>query len=139
MGREGVVFVVRTFLRTVRETASTYVLLCTFIQANVTGSSAYHFSLAERHAGSPCITNSVDDIHFDHTIGVGQVVNIKAKVNRAFTSSMEMQVTQGTQTEQMEYSIAAERRRKMIPAEIITDLLSSSTAQLVVCVAPTPL
>ncbi|KAM9478677.1 uncharacterized protein ACWYII_006291 isoform 2-T10 [Salvelinus alpinus] len=77
-----------------------------------------------------------------------------------------MQVTQGTQTEQMEYSIAAERRRKMIPAEIITDLLSSSTAQLgvqgrsasradaggergagaaapcqppVVCVAPTPL
>ncbi|KAM9478668.1 uncharacterized protein ACWYII_006291 isoform 1-T9 [Salvelinus alpinus] len=90
MGREGVVFVVRTFLRTVRETASTYVLLCTFIQANVTGSSAYHFSLAERHAGSPCITNSVDDIHFDHTIGVGQVVNIKAKVNRAFTSSMEV-------------------------------------------------
>ncbi|CDQ72483.1 unnamed protein product [Oncorhynchus mykiss] len=87
MGREGVVSGVRTFLR---ETASTYVLLCTFIQANVTGSSAYHFSLAERHAGSPCITNSVDDVHFDHTIGVGQVVNIKAKVNGAFTSSMKV-------------------------------------------------
>ncbi|XP_064790796.1 acyl-coenzyme A thioesterase 11-like [Oncorhynchus masou masou] len=131
MGREGVVSGVRTFFR---ETASTYVLLCTFIQANVTGSYAYHFSLAERHAGSPCITNSVDDVHFDHTIGVGQVVNIKAKVNRAFTSSMEMQVIPQTQAEQMEYSIAAERRRRrmrLIPAEIITDLLSSSTAQLV--------
>ncbi|XP_024276744.1 acyl-coenzyme A thioesterase 11 isoform X2 [Oncorhynchus tshawytscha] len=130
MGREGVVSGVRTFLD---ETASTYVLLCTVIQADVTGSSAYHFSLAERHAGSPCITNSVDDVHFDHTIGVGQVVNIKAKVNRAFTSSMEMQVIPRTQTEQMEYSIAAERRRRrmrLIPAEIITDLLSSSTAQL---------
>ncbi|XP_036833749.1 acyl-coenzyme A thioesterase 11-like [Oncorhynchus mykiss] len=129
MGREGVVSGVRTFLG---ETASTYVLLCTFIQANVTGSSAYHFSLAERHAGSPCITNSVDDVHFDHTIGVGQVVNIKAKVNGAFTSSMKMQVIPRTQAEQMEYSIAAERRWRMrlIPAEIITDLLSSSTAQL---------
>jgi hypothetical protein len=43
-----------------------------------------------------------------------------------------MQVIPRTQTEQMEYSIAAERRRRMrlIPAEIITDLLSSSTAQL---------
>uniref|UniRef100_A0A8K9UML0 Acyl-CoA thioesterase 11b n=1 Tax=Oncorhynchus mykiss TaxID=8022 RepID=A0A8K9UML0_ONCMY len=111
---------------------------------------------AERHAGSPCITNSVDDVHFDHTIGVGQVVNIKAKVNGAFTSSMKvgiavscedpfsncqwnvcnafaifcgMQVIPRTQAEQMEYSIAAERRWRMrlIPAEIITDLLSSST------------
>ncbi|KAL4608256.1 acyl-coenzyme A thioesterase 11 [Arapaima gigas] len=45
---------------------------------------------AERHAGCPCITASVDDIHFEHTIGVGQVVNIKAKVNRAFNSSMEV-------------------------------------------------
>uniref|UniRef100_A0A3P9A6P7 Acyl-coenzyme A thioesterase 11 n=1 Tax=Esox lucius TaxID=8010 RepID=A0A3P9A6P7_ESOLU len=117
---------------------------------------------AERHAGSPCITASVDDIHFEHTIGVGQVVNIKAKVNRAFTSSMEVgisvscedlfsdsqwnvcnafatfvarrteagkvqlkQVDPRTQTEQMEYSIAAERRRmRLIHAEIITDLLS---------------
>uniref|UniRef100_A0A8C7CAY7 Acyl-CoA thioesterase 11b n=1 Tax=Oncorhynchus kisutch TaxID=8019 RepID=A0A8C7CAY7_ONCKI len=123
---------------------------------------------AERHAGSPCITASVDDIHFEHTIGVGQVVNIKAKVNRAFTSSMEVgitvscedlfsscqwnvcnafatfvarrteegkvqlkQVIPRTQTEQMEYSIAAERRRmRLTHAEIITDLLSSNTAQL---------
>uniref|UniRef100_A0AAR2LL17 Acyl-CoA thioesterase 11b n=1 Tax=Pygocentrus nattereri TaxID=42514 RepID=A0AAR2LL17_PYGNA len=121
---------------------------------------------AERHAGCSCITASVDDIHFEHTIGVGQVVNIKAKVNRAFTSSMEVgivvscedlyrnrqwkvchafatfvarrteagkvqlkQVIPRTQAEQMEYSIAAERRRmRLIHAEIINDLLSSSSA-----------
>lgn len=41
------------------------------------------------------------------------------------------QVTPHTQMEQMEYSLAAERRRmRLIHAEIITDLLSSSTAQL---------
>uniref|UniRef100_A0A8C5DAH7 Acyl-CoA thioesterase 11b n=1 Tax=Gouania willdenowi TaxID=441366 RepID=A0A8C5DAH7_GOUWI len=96
---------------------------------------------------------------------VGKVVNITAKVNRAFTSSMEVgilvmcedlytshqwkvcrafatfvarrtevqlkQVIPHTQMEQMEYSLAAERRRmRLIHAEIITDLLSCSTAQL---------
>lgn len=41
------------------------------------------------------------------------------------------QVIPRTQMEQMEYSLAAERRRmRLIHAEIITDLLSSSTAQL---------
>lgn len=41
------------------------------------------------------------------------------------------QVIAHTQMEQMEYSLAAERRRmRLIHAEIITDLLSSSTAQL---------
>ncbi|XP_056270289.1 acyl-coenzyme A thioesterase 11b isoform X3 [Pseudoliparis swirei] len=126
---------------------------------------------AERHAGCSCITASVDDIHFEHTIGVGKVVNIIAKVNRAFTSSMEVgilvncedlytdrqwkvchafatfvarrteagkvqlkQVFPRTQMEQMEYSLAAERRRmRLIHAETITDLLSSSTAQLGEC------
>ncbi|KAL2089960.1 hypothetical protein ACEWY4_014648 [Coilia grayii] len=122
---------------------------------------------AERHAGCSCVTASVDDIHFEHTISVGQVVHIKAKVNRAFTSSMEVgivvscedlfsdqqckvchacatfvarrteagkvqlkQVIPHTQAEQMEYSLAAERRRmRLIHAEIITDLLSSSSSQ----------
>lgn len=32
----------------------------------------------------------MDDIYFEHTISVGHVVNIKAKVNRAFNSSMEV-------------------------------------------------
>ncbi|XP_035268823.1 acyl-coenzyme A thioesterase 11b [Anguilla anguilla] len=120
---------------------------------------------AERHAGCSCLTASVDDIHFEHTIGVGQVVNIKAKVNRAFNSSMEVgilvscedlfsdqqwkvchafatfvarrteagkvqlrQVVPFTQTEKIEYSIAAERRRmRLIHAETVMDLLSNDT------------
>ncbi|KAK5918895.1 hypothetical protein CgunFtcFv8_022836 [Champsocephalus gunnari] len=118
---------------------------------------------AERHAGCPCITASMDDIHFEHTISVGQVVNIKAKVNRAFNTSMEVDVqvscedlfsdrhwrvchafatfvTQRSNTgkkvilkpvvphtekEQVEYSVAAERRRvRMLHDDIIKDLLS---------------
>ncbi|XP_066548212.1 acyl-coenzyme A thioesterase 11 isoform X2 [Amia ocellicauda] len=118
---------------------------------------------AERHAGCSCITASMDDIHFEHTIGVGQVVNIQAKLNRAFNSSMEVgilvscedlfserqwkvcnafatfvarrtdsgkvqlkQILPRTQDEQMEYSIAAERRRmRLIHADIMKDLLSN--------------
>ncbi|XP_026230758.1 acyl-coenzyme A thioesterase 11-like isoform X3 [Anabas testudineus] len=125
---------------------------------------------AERHAGSPCVTASMDDIHFEHTISVGQVVNIKAKVNRAFNTSMEVGiqvscedlfsdrhwrvchayatfVTQRTNTgqkvilkpiiphtqkEQVEYSLAAERRRvRMVHDDIIKDLLSHGSDQQV--------
>uniref|UniRef100_A0A3Q3XH92 HotDog ACOT-type domain-containing protein n=1 Tax=Mola mola TaxID=94237 RepID=A0A3Q3XH92_MOLML len=123
---------------------------------------------AERHAVSPCVTASMDDIHFEHTIRVGQVVNIKAKVNRAFNTSMEVGiqvscedlfserhwkvchayatfVTQRTKTgekvvlkptvpqtqkEQVEYSLAAERRRvRMLHDDIIKDLLSHGSIQ----------
>uniref|UniRef100_A0A3P8SSY7 Acyl-CoA thioesterase 11 n=1 Tax=Amphiprion percula TaxID=161767 RepID=A0A3P8SSY7_AMPPE len=123
---------------------------------------------AERHAGSPCVTASIDDIYFEHTISVGQVVNIRAKVNRAFNTSMEVGiqvscedlftdshwrvchayatfVTQRTSTgqkvtlkpivphsqkEQVEYSVAAERRRvRMVHDDIIKDLLSSGSIQ----------
>ncbi|KAM9844890.1 acyl-coenzyme A thioesterase 11-like isoform 1-T2 [Aulostomus maculatus] len=123
---------------------------------------------AERHAGCPCVTASMDDIYFEQTISVGQVVNIKAKVNRAFNTSMEVGidvrcedlftdrhwrvcnayatfVTQRTQTggkvilkpivphtqkEQVEYSVAAERRRvRMVHDIIIRDLLSEWSVQ----------
>ncbi|XP_035279046.1 acyl-coenzyme A thioesterase 11 [Anguilla anguilla] len=124
---------------------------------------------AERHAGCPCITASVDDICFEHTIGVGQVVNITAKVNRAFNSSMEVgilvscedlftdrqwrvcqafatfvarrseagkvhlkPVVPRTQAEQLEHSVAAERRRmRLVHVEIMKDLLSNATLQKV--------
>ncbi|XP_072275796.1 acyl-coenzyme A thioesterase 11 isoform X1 [Pyxicephalus adspersus] len=122
---------------------------------------------AERHAGCPCVTASMDDIYFEHTISVGQVVNLKTKVNRAFNSSMEVgiQVTsedlcsgkewkvcqafatfvaqpQGsgkvklkpvtplTEEEQLEHSIAAERRRmRLVHTDNIKDLLTRSTMQ----------
>ncbi|XP_057190900.1 acyl-coenzyme A thioesterase 11 [Triplophysa rosa] len=122
---------------------------------------------AERHAGCPCVTASVDDIYFEHTIGVGQVVNIKAKVNRAFNSSMEVgievncedlysgrhsrvcqafatfvarrtgtskvqlkQVVPRTHREQVEHSLAAERRRmRLIHHDIMQDLLNNKNFQ----------
>ncbi|XP_028834183.1 acyl-coenzyme A thioesterase 11 isoform X3 [Denticeps clupeoides] len=122
---------------------------------------------AERHAGCPCVTASMDDIYFEHTIGVGQVVNIKAKVNRAFNSSMEVGIdvtcedlftdrcwkvchafatfvarradeqkvvlkplVPHTQAEQVEYSIAAERRRmRLIHDDIMTDILNNTAFQ----------
>ncbi|XP_033019820.1 acetyl-coenzyme A thioesterase isoform X3 [Lacerta agilis] len=47
---------------------------------------------AEKHAGMPCVTASVDDIQFEETARVGQIISINAKVNRAFTTSMEVSV-----------------------------------------------
>ncbi|KAJ8012304.1 hypothetical protein DPEC_G00067270 [Dallia pectoralis] len=122
---------------------------------------------AERHAGCPCVTASVDDINFEHTIGVGQVVNIQAKVNRAFNTSMEVGivvscedlfsgrhwkvcrafatfVTQSptgkkvllrplvlcTQAEQVEHSLASERRRmRVVHTDIMKDLLTNRAFQ----------
>uniref|UniRef100_G3TA19 Acyl-CoA thioesterase 12 n=1 Tax=Loxodonta africana TaxID=9785 RepID=G3TA19_LOXAF len=45
---------------------------------------------AEKHAGISCVTASVDDIQFEETARVGQVITIKAKVTRAFITSMEI-------------------------------------------------
>uniref|UniRef100_A0A8D0FC15 Acyl-CoA thioesterase 11 n=1 Tax=Strix occidentalis caurina TaxID=311401 RepID=A0A8D0FC15_STROC len=104
---------------------------------------------AERHAGCPCVTASMDDIYFEHTISVGQVVNIKAKVNRAFNSSMEVGVdplasppapalspspgvklkplAPQTEEEKIEHSIAAERRRmRLVHKDTLKDLLTRS-------------
>ncbi|KAM8792923.1 acetyl-coenzyme A thioesterase [Eudromia elegans] len=45
---------------------------------------------AEKHAGVSCVTASMDDIQFEETARVGQIITIKAKVNRAFSTSMEV-------------------------------------------------
>ncbi|XP_042678760.1 acetyl-coenzyme A thioesterase isoform X2 [Centrocercus urophasianus] len=45
---------------------------------------------AEKHAGVSCVTASMDDIQFEEAARVGQVITIKAKVNRAFKTSMEV-------------------------------------------------
>ncbi|KAM9325452.1 acyl-coenzyme A thioesterase 11 [Gastrophryne carolinensis] len=122
---------------------------------------------AERHACCPCVTASMDDIYFEHTISVGQVVNLKTKVNRAFNSSMEVGIhvssedlcsgkqwkvcqafatfvampqgdakvklkpmTPLTEEEQLEHSIAAERRRmRLAHTDNIKDLLTRSHQQ----------
>ena len=47
---------------------------------------------ASRHTGLVCVTASVDQIHFHHPIRLGDVVILKASVNRVFHSSMEVGV-----------------------------------------------
>ncbi|XP_042191778.1 acyl-coenzyme A thioesterase 11 [Callorhinchus milii] len=122
---------------------------------------------AERHALCPCVTVSVDDIDFEHSLSVGQIVNIRAKVNRAFNTSMEVGIVTScedvasgrqwrvckafatfvakktgcekvqlkpvvprTSEEQVEYSVAAERRRMRLGhIEAMKDLLSTISEQ----------
>ncbi|XP_030876855.1 acetyl-coenzyme A thioesterase [Leptonychotes weddellii] len=52
----------------------------------------YLFFEAEKHAGVSCVTASVDDIQFEETARIGQVITIKAKVTRAFSTSMEISI-----------------------------------------------
>lgn len=47
---------------------------------------------AARHAHHVCVTASVDRIDFHHPIKLGNVVTLKASVNRAFNTSMEVGV-----------------------------------------------
>jgi acyl-CoA hydrolase len=47
---------------------------------------------AARHTGLICVTASVDQIHFLHPVKLGEVVVLKAAVNRVFHSSMEVGV-----------------------------------------------
>ncbi|XP_026894852.1 acetyl-coenzyme A thioesterase isoform X4 [Acinonyx jubatus] len=69
---------------------------------------------AEKHAGISCVTASVDDIQFEETARVGQVITIKAKVTRAFSTSMEIHlkpVTLLTEQDHVEHNLASERRK----------------------------
>eukprot|EP00111_Clytia_hemisphaerica_P007195 TCONS_00020904-protein len=47
---------------------------------------------AEKCASVPCVTASVDDLQIDKAILLGHVVNLKARVNRIFNTSMEIEV-----------------------------------------------
>ncbi|MFZ9982162.1 MAG: acyl-CoA thioesterase [Cyclobacteriaceae bacterium] len=47
---------------------------------------------AQKHSNSIVVTASVDNISFRHPIQLGNVVTLKAKVTRAFTSSMEVRI-----------------------------------------------
>jgi len=47
---------------------------------------------AARHAKRICVTASVDDLNFIHPIKTGEVVMLRASVNRAFNTSMEVGV-----------------------------------------------
>jgi acyl-CoA hydrolase len=47
---------------------------------------------AMRHSHKVCVTASVDGMSFHHPIKIGQVVTLKASVNRTFKTSMEVGV-----------------------------------------------
>ena len=47
---------------------------------------------AQKHSNQMVVTASVDNISFKHPIRLGNVVTLKAKVTRAFTSSMEVRI-----------------------------------------------
>ncbi len=47
---------------------------------------------AQKHSSSTVVTASVDNISFKHPIALGNVVTLKAKVTRAFNSSMEVRI-----------------------------------------------
>ena len=47
---------------------------------------------AGRHARVPIVTAAVDDLQFLHPIKVGDLILLRARVNAAFTTSMEIEV-----------------------------------------------
>jgi len=47
---------------------------------------------AQRHSSRICVTASVDEMNFLGPVKLGQVVHLKASVNRAFNTSMEVGV-----------------------------------------------
>ncbi|MEY3405240.1 MAG: acyl-CoA thioesterase [Cyclobacteriaceae bacterium] len=47
---------------------------------------------AQKHSNRIVVTASVDNISFRHPIQLGNVVTLKAKVTRAFNSSMEVRI-----------------------------------------------
>ena len=47
---------------------------------------------AQKHSNRIVVTASVDNISFNHPIQLGNVVTLKARVTRAFSSSMEVRI-----------------------------------------------
>ncbi|KAA8587566.1 hypothetical protein FQN60_016428 [Etheostoma spectabile] len=81
---------------------------------------------AERHAGCPCVTASMDDIHFEHTIRICHAYATFVTQRTSTGKKVILKpIVPHTEKEQVEYSVAAERRRvRMVHDDIIKDLLS---------------
>jgi len=86
----------------VRESASEYSELALPNDANglgnVLGGKVMHLVdlaaaiTAMRHARRPCVTASVDSLHFLHPVHIGELIILRASVNRVFRTSMEVGV-----------------------------------------------
>lgn len=46
--------------------------------------------VAQKHCNKPCVTVSVDNVHFHNPIQLGNIVTIEGKVTRSFNSSLEI-------------------------------------------------
>ncbi|KAI8871649.1 Thioesterase/thiol ester dehydrase-isomerase, partial [Ramicandelaber brevisporus] len=53
---------------------------------------------AKKHAINPCVTRSLDMVHFIHPIPVGDLLILKAMVNRSWRTSMEVGVRVETES-----------------------------------------
>ena len=88
--------------RPVRESASEYSDLALPNDANglgnVLGGKVMHLVdlaaaiAAMRHARQPVVTASVDSLQFLHPVHIGELIIVRASVNRVFRSSMEVGV-----------------------------------------------
>jgi len=69
------------------------------VHGNILGGKVMHLVdlagaiAAYRHCRMPVVTASVDSMIFHHPIKVGHLVLLEAQVNRAFGTSMEVEVT----------------------------------------------
>ena len=86
----------------VRESASEYSELALPNDANglgnVLGGKVMHLVdmaaaiAAMRHSRQPVVTASVDSLHFLHPVHIGELIMVRASVNRFFRTSMEVGV-----------------------------------------------
>jgi acyl-CoA hydrolase len=71
---------------------------------NVLGGKVMHLvdlaaaMAAIRHARRPCVTASVDSLHFLHPVRIGQLIVLRSSVNRVFRTSLEVGVQVETET-----------------------------------------
>jgi acyl-CoA hydrolase len=94
--------------KAVRESISEYAELALPNDANnlgnVLGGKVMHLvdlaaaMAAIRHARRPCVTASVDSLHFLHPVKIGQLIVLRSSVNRVFRTSMEVGVQVETET-----------------------------------------
>jgi acyl-CoA hydrolase len=94
--------------KSVRESISEYSELALPNDANglgnVLGGKVMHLvdlaaaMAAIRHARKPCVTASVDSLHFIHPVRIGQLIVLRSSVNRVFRTSMEIGVQVETET-----------------------------------------
>jgi acyl-CoA hydrolase len=65
---------------------------------NLLGGSLMHWMdiagaiAAQRHSNRVCVTAFVDELYFHHPIHLGEIIRLKATVNRTFNTSLEVGV-----------------------------------------------